>query len=101
MLRTGPALVALLIAAALLVGGLVRTRPPGSNGSSGGDRSPEALAYVKTCATCHPAYDPRTHWKTEWRATVQSMHLRATDREIKIDPATLEAAIRYLEQNGR
>ena len=99
MLRVAPAAIAFGGALALLIAGLVRAPDPA--GANLPDLPPDQRAYVVTCSTCHPAFDPRTHKKSEWRAVVGAMHLRAKDREVRFDPEQLEAAIRWLEANGR
>lgn len=99
MLRVAPAAVAFAGSLALLAAGLARAPAPAGPGLS--DLPPDQRAYYVTCSTCHPAVDPRTHRKSEWRAVVGAMHLRATDREIRFDPEQLEAAIRWLEAHGR
>lgn len=99
MLRVAPAAVAFGGSLALLIAGLVRAPDPAA--ASLPDLPPDQRAYVVTCSTCHPAFDPRTHRKEEWRAVVGAMHLRAKDREVRFDPEQLEAAIRYLEAHGR
>jgi len=99
MLRVAPAAVAFCSALALLIAGLAR--PPAAGGDAPPDLPPDQRAYYVTCSTCHPAFDPRTHKKTEWRAVVSAMHLRAADRELRFDPEQLEAAIRWLETHGR
>lgn len=99
MLRVAPAAVAFVGSLALLVAGLARAPEPG--GANFPDLSPDQRAYVVTCSACHPAFDPRTHRKEEWRAVVGAMHLRAKDRELRFDPEQLEAAIRFLEAHGR
>jgi hypothetical protein len=99
MLRAAPAAVALTGALALLVAGLARAPAAGDSGAP--DLPPDQRAYLVTCSTCHPAFDPRTHRKEEWRAIVGAMHLRANDREVRFDPVQLEAAIRWLETHGR
>jgi hypothetical protein len=99
MLRVAPAAVAFTGALALLAAGLARAPEPAAPGLS--DLPPDQRAYFVTCSTCHPAFDPRTHRKEEWRAIVGAMHLRANDREVRFDPVQLEAAIRFLETHGR
>lgn len=99
MLRPLPAAAALAIALALLVAGLVRT--PTAADLVPVDASPELAAYLRTCATCHPPYDARTHRRGEWRGVVTEMHRRAGDRAITMDPQQLESAIQYLEAHGR
>jgi hypothetical protein len=99
MLRVAPAAVAFCGSLVLLIAGLVRTPDPADQNLP--DLPPDQRAYVVTCSTCHPAFDPRTHKKSEWRAVVSAMHLRAKDREVRFDPEQLEAAIRFLEAHGR
>ena len=99
MVRVAPAAVAFGGSLALLVAGLLRE--PAAGGASLPELAPDQRAYYVTCSTCHPAFDPRAHRKSEWRAVVGAMHLRAKDREVKFDPDQLEAAIRWLEANGR
>ena len=99
MLRVAPAAVAFCGSLALLIAGLVRTPDPADQNLP--DLPPDQRAYVVTCSTCHPAFDPRTHRKEDWRAVVSAMHLRAKDREVRFDPEQLEAAIRWLEAHGR
>ncbi len=99
MLRVAPAAVAFAGSLALLVAGLARA--PAAGGAHLQDLPPDQRAYLVTCSTCHPAFDPRAHRKEEWRAVVGAMHLRAKDREVRFDPEQLEAAIRWLEAHGR
>jgi hypothetical protein len=94
--RLAPAAIA-FVASATLVAAAWRREPP----PLPVDRSSDAVAYRQACSRCHPPFDPQTHLRSEWRAVVTSMHQRMADREVRIPPDQLEAAIRWLEQNGR
>jgi cytochrome c5 len=99
MLRVAPAAVTFAASLALLAAGLART--PTAADLAPVNLPPDQLAFLRTCSTCHPPYDPRTHKQSEWRPVVNEMHLRAKDREINVAAEQLEAAIRWLEAHGR
>jgi hypothetical protein len=99
MLRVAPAATEFVASLALLAVGLARA--PTAEDLAPVNLPPDQLAFLRTCSTCHPPYDPRTHKQSEWRPVVNEMHRRAADRAIDVAPEQLEAAIRWLEAHGR
>jgi cytochrome c5 len=98
-MRVAPAATAFAASLALLVAGLARA--PSQSDLAPRDLPPDQVAWLKTCGTCHPPFDPRTLRKAEWRPVATEMHRRASDRAIDVAPEQFEAAIRWLEANGR
>jgi len=94
--RLAPAVIAFGASCALVAAAWRHEPPPVVV-----DRGSDATAYRQACSRCHPPFSPQTHLRSEWRAVVTSMHQRMADRDVRIPPEQLEAAIRWLEQHGR
>jgi hypothetical protein len=98
-MRVAPAATCFAASLAVLIAGLVRT--PSAAELAPLDLPADQIAFLRTCSSCHPPFDPRTLKRSEWRPVATEMHERASDRAIDVPPEQLEAAIRWLEANGR